>query len=67
MKNTKYNVFNFIPKTAVDFYNAVANDDTATQHRLLHDFFMPYLSIRNRMGGYAVSIVTAIQNKAIDS
>jgi 5-dehydro-4-deoxyglucarate dehydratase len=52
-------VFNFIPKTAVDFYNAVANDDTATQHRLLHDFFMPYLTIRNRMPGYAVSIVKA--------
>jgi 5-dehydro-4-deoxyglucarate dehydratase len=52
-------VFNFIPKTAVDFYNAVAHDDMATQHRLLHDFFMPYLAIRNRMPGYAVSIVKA--------
>ena len=52
-------VFNFIPKTAMDFYAAVANDDTATQHRLLKDFFMPYLTIRNRMAGYAVSIVKA--------
>jgi len=52
-------VFNFIPKTAMDFYRAVANDDMATQHRLLHDFFMPYLAIRNRMAGYAVSIVKA--------
>ena len=52
-------VFNFIPKTEEDFYNAVATDDMATQHRLLHDFFMPYLSIRNRMAGYAVSIVKA--------
>ncbi len=52
-------VFNFIPKTAMDFYNAVAADDSATQHRLLHDFFMPYLAIRNRMPGYAVSIVKA--------
>ena len=52
-------VFNFIPKTAMDFYHAVANDDMATQHRLLHDFFMPYLAIRNRMAGYAVSIVKA--------
>ncbi len=52
-------VFNFIPKTAVDFYNAVASNDMATQHRLLHDFFMPYLTIRNRMAGYAVSIVKA--------
>jgi 5-dehydro-4-deoxyglucarate dehydratase len=52
-------VFNFIPKTAMDFYHAVASDDSATQNRLLHDFFMPYLAIRNRMQGYAVSIVKA--------
>jgi len=52
-------VFNFIPKTAVEFYQAVAKDDTATQHHLLKNFFMPYLAIRNRMPGYAVSIVKA--------
>jgi 5-dehydro-4-deoxyglucarate dehydratase len=52
-------VFNFIPKTAVQFYESVRNDDHATQHRLLHDFFMPYLEIRNRGAGYAVSIVKA--------
>ena len=52
-------VFNFIPKTAMDFYHAVAHDDMATQHRLLRDFFMPYLQIRNKQQGYAVSIVKA--------
>ncbi len=52
-------VFNFIPKTAMDFYHAVAQDDMATQHRLLKEFFMPYLAIRNRTQGYAVSIVKA--------
>lgn len=52
-------VFNFIPKTAMQFYRAVATDDIKTQHRLLHDFFMPYLDIRNRSQGYAVSIVKA--------
>ena len=52
-------VFNFIPKTAMEFYHAVAADDMATQHRLLRDFFMPYLAIRNKMQGYAVSIVKA--------
>ena len=52
-------VFNFIPKTAMDFYHAVAADDRKTQHRLLHDFFMPYLDIRNKCQGYAVSIVKA--------
>jgi 5-dehydro-4-deoxyglucarate dehydratase len=52
-------VFNFIPKTAMEFYHAVAKDDMATQHRLLKQFFMPYLGIRNKGQGYAVSIVKA--------
>ncbi len=52
-------VFNFIPKTAMAFYEAVRTDDMATQHRLLKDFFMPYLVIRNKGHGYAVSIVKA--------
>ncbi len=52
-------VFNFIPKTAMNFYHAVAKDDLATQHHLLREFFMPYLKIRNKQQGYAVSIVKA--------
>jgi 5-dehydro-4-deoxyglucarate dehydratase len=43
----------------MDFYHAVANDDLPTQHRLLKNFFMPYLELRNRTPGYAVSIVKA--------
>ena len=52
-------VFNFVPKTAMDFYRAVAADDRATQSRLIDDFFLPYLDIRNRQAGYAVSIIKA--------
>ena len=52
-------VFNFIPKTAMDFYEAVRTDDMATQHKLLKQFFMPYLKIRNRVEGYGVSIIKA--------
>jgi len=52
-------VFNFVPKTALEFYRAVESDDRATQSRLLDDFFLPYLAIRNRKPGYAVSIVKA--------
>lgn len=52
-------VFNFIPKTAMDFYRAVAANDYATTDRLIDDFFLPYLDIRNRKAGYAVSIVKA--------
>ncbi|MGM9426392.1 5-dehydro-4-deoxyglucarate dehydratase [Hydrogenophaga sp. MI9] len=52
-------VFNFIPKTAMQFYEAVRTDDMATQHKLLKQFFMPYLKIRNRVEGYGVSIIKA--------
>jgi len=52
-------VFNFIPKTAMDFYRAIASDDHATTGKLLDEFFLPYLAIRNRRAGYAVSIVKA--------
>lgn len=52
-------VFNFIPKTAMEFYAAVRDDDRATQDRLIKSFFLPYLAIRNKGAGYAVSIVKA--------
>ncbi|GGF13569.1 putative 5-dehydro-4-deoxyglucarate dehydratase [Aliidongia dinghuensis] len=52
-------VFNFIPKTALEFYDAVMADDHATCGRLLREFFFPYLAIRNRQPGYAVSIIKA--------
>jgi len=52
-------VFNFIPKTAIEFYNAHAAGDTATTDRLIRDFFLPYIELRNRGQGYAVSIVKA--------
>ncbi|MBL8275443.1 MAG: 5-dehydro-4-deoxyglucarate dehydratase [Pelomonas sp.] len=52
-------VFNFIPKTAMAFYDAHAAGDTATTDRLIRDFFLPYIAIRNKSEGYAVSIVKA--------
>ena len=52
-------VFNFVPRTAIEFYNAYWAGDTATTGRLIDEFFLPYLDIRNRGEGYAVSIVKA--------
>ena len=52
-------VFNFIPATAMRFYRALVAGDHATVDRLLDEFFLPYLEIRNRGAGYAVSIVKA--------
>jgi 5-dehydro-4-deoxyglucarate dehydratase len=52
-------VFNFIPKMAQRFYKAVRSGDTRTTDPLLKNFFEPYLALRNRRRGYAVSIVKA--------
>jgi 5-dehydro-4-deoxyglucarate dehydratase len=52
-------VFNFIPKTAMQFYQAQVDGDSATTNRLIQDFFLPYIALRNQGEGYAVSIVKA--------
>jgi 5-dehydro-4-deoxyglucarate dehydratase len=52
-------VYNFIPDTAQRFYKAVRAGDTATTDALLKGFFLPYIALRNRRRGYAVSIVKA--------
>jgi len=52
-------VFNFIPRTALEFFRAVSTGDRGVVHRLLDTFFLPYVEIRGRKPGYAVSIVKA--------
>lgn len=52
-------VFNFIPETALSFYAALRAGDGATVGRLLSEFFLPYIAIRDEARGYAVSIVKA--------
>jgi 5-dehydro-4-deoxyglucarate dehydratase len=52
-------VFNFIPRTAMAFYRALEGGDHETTGRLLDAFFLPFLDLRNRGAGYAVSIVKA--------
>lgn len=52
-------VFNFVPKTALQFHAAVASDDRVTAGRLLDEFFLPLVAIRNRRPGYAVSMIKA--------
>ena len=52
-------VFNFIPKTAMAFYQAQVDGDVETTNRLIRDFFLPYIALRNQGEGYAVSIVKA--------
>ena len=52
-------VFNFIPKTAMQFFNAVCAGDRTSTDRLLRSLYLPYASLRNHRKGYAVSIVKA--------
>ena len=52
-------IFNFAPKWATDFYNAVRRRDHDEVYGKLRDFVLPYLDIRNRRAGYSVSIVKA--------
>jgi len=52
-------IFNFVPEFAVGFYNDVKAQDRDAVYRKLNDFVIPYLDIRDRVKGYAVSIVKA--------
>ena len=55
-------IFNFLPKFALEFYAAVRRRDHATVFTGLREFVLPYIQIRNRRKGYAVSIVKAGMN-----
>jgi 5-dehydro-4-deoxyglucarate dehydratase len=52
-------IYNFLPQFALDFFAAVRARDHATVYANLRDFVLPYIDIRNRKKGYAVSIVKA--------
>jgi 5-dehydro-4-deoxyglucarate dehydratase len=52
-------IFNFLPEWALAFYRAVRADDRAEVLKQLKAFVLPYLTLRNRGRGYAVSIVKA--------
>ncbi|EGF91832.1 5-dehydro-4-deoxyglucarate dehydratase [Asticcacaulis biprosthecium C19] len=52
-------IFNFLPDWALGFYNAVRAEDQQAVLTGLRDFVMPYIALRNKGKGYAVSIVKA--------
>ncbi|MFC0628130.1 5-dehydro-4-deoxyglucarate dehydratase [Kribbella deserti] len=52
-------IFNFVPEFALGFYQDVRAQDRDAVYRKLNEFILPYLDIRDRMQGYAVSIVKA--------
>lgn len=52
-------IFNFLPRFAQDFYAAARHSDRERVAGFLRDFVDPYVKIRSRHKGYAVSIVKA--------
>lgn len=52
-------VFTFLPAVAKRFYAAVRDGEKDVADRLMRDFYLPLVAIRNRRRGYAVSIIKA--------
>jgi len=52
-------LYNFLPEFALRFFAAVRAQDRAAVYGMLNDFIIPYLDIRDRARGYAVSIIKA--------
>lgn len=52
-------VFNFIPRLALEFFDALRSDNRAAMERILTGFFYPFMDIRDRQPGYAVSAIKA--------
>jgi 5-dehydro-4-deoxyglucarate dehydratase len=52
-------LYNFVPEFALRFYSAVRAQDRTAVYGMLNDFVIPYLDIRDRARGYAVSIIKA--------
>ena len=52
-------VFNFVPALAQDFYTALRAGNRGRTETILKEFFYPFMAIRNRKKGYAVSAIKA--------
>ena len=50
-------VFNFVPELANRFYNALRSGESATCEEILNNFFYPFMELRERRKGYAVSAI----------
>lgn len=52
-------VFCFAPEISLAFHSAVTKGDRPLTDRLLGEFFHPLVALRNRVPGYAVSLIKA--------
>lgn len=49
----------FAPEIADAFFTALTADDRGTTDKLLRDFYVPFVELRDRVPGYSVSLVKA--------
>lgn len=52
-------VFNFVPDLAVHYYKALRAGDKAVVEQILKEFFIPFVRLRSKKKGYAVSLIKA--------
>ncbi|WP_447042792.1 5-dehydro-4-deoxyglucarate dehydratase [Vreelandella sp. H-I2] len=52
-------VFNFVPEMAVKFYKALRQGNKDVVKQITNDFFIPFVDLRDRKAGYAVSLIKA--------
>lgn len=52
-------VFNFVPDMAVTFYKELRKGNHEVVKQITNDFFIPFVELRDRKAGYAVSLIKA--------
>ncbi|SEL86485.1 5-dehydro-4-deoxyglucarate dehydratase [Halomonas daqiaonensis] len=52
-------VFNFVPDMAVTFYKELRKGNSEVVKQITLDFFIPFVDLRDRKKGYAVSLIKA--------
>ncbi|WP_262489032.1 5-dehydro-4-deoxyglucarate dehydratase [Halomonas sp. ANAO-440] len=52
-------VFNFVPDMAVTFYKELRKGNREVVKQITNDFFIPFVDLRDRKAGYAVSLIKA--------
>lgn len=52
-------VFNFVPELAIRYYRALRAGDQQVVNTILKSFFIPFVRLRSKKKGYAVSLIKA--------
>ncbi|AYN66317.1 5-dehydro-4-deoxyglucarate dehydratase [Euzebyella marina] len=50
-------VFNFVPELALAYYKALRKGDSDKVKSILKEFFIPFVRLRSKKAGYAVSLI----------